>query len=179
MDNLNEIFLLDKNSQSKTFPKGTILQHQGDLSALSYFVKRGLLKSYSLDEKGKEHIFMFAPEGWIVADIESQIFEQPAELFIECLEDSEVIVFDGDLTDTSNLSREQLSKQIQLMLRRIGTLQRRLIMMMSAPAAQRYEYFVKIYPNLPNRIPQKLIAAYLGITPEALSSIRSKLAKSK
>lgn len=179
MDNLNEIFRLDQNSKSRSFPKGSILQHQGDFPASSYIVKEGLLKSYTIDEKGKEHIFMFAPEGWIVADIESQIFEQPAELFIECLEDSEVIVFNGDLTDTSELSKEHLTRQIQLMLRRIGTLQRRLIMMMSAPAIKRYEYFVKIYPNLPNRIPQKLIAAYLGITPEALSSIRSKLLKSK
>lgn len=179
MDNLNEIFYLNQDSTSEFFPKGCILQRQGDFPASSYFVKKGLLKSYTIDEKGKEHIFMFGPEGWIVADIESQIFEQPAELFIECLEDSEVIVFHGDLTNTSDLSKEHLTKQIQLMLRRIGTLQRRLIMMMSAPAVKRYEYFIKIYPNLPNRIPQKMIAAYLGITPEALSAIRSKLVKSR
>ena len=74
MDNLNEIFLLDQNYKSRTFPKGSVLQYQGDFPASSYFVKEGLLKSYTIDEKGKEHIFMFAPEGWIVADIESQIF---------------------------------------------------------------------------------------------------------
>ena len=179
MDNLNEIFSLNQNATSESFPKGTILQHQGDFPVSSYFVKKGLLKSYTIDEKGKEHIFMFGPEGWIVADIESQIFEKPAALFIECLEDSDVIVFHEDLTNTSDLSKKHLLKQIQLMLRRIGTLQRRLIMMMSAPAIQRYEYFINIYPNLPNRIPQKMIAAYLGITPEALSSRRSKRLRSK
>lgn len=179
VDNLNEIFNVNLDSKTKCFEKGYILQRQGDLSTLSYFVKKGLLRSFTIDEKGKEHVFMFAPEGWIIADIESQEFDRPAELYIECLEDSEVVIIDRSLFKLPDLDKGQLKTQINLMSRRIGTLQRRLIMMMSAPAVKRYEYFLKTYPDLPNRIPQKMIAAYLGITPEALSSLRGKLARSK
>lgn len=179
MDNLNEIYQVDLNSEPKYFKKGSLLQRQGDISTRSYFVKKGLLRSFTIDEKGKEYIFMFAPEGWIIADIDSQEFKQPAELYIECLEDSEVIIFDRNLNKPSNFSKNYLATQIKLMSRRIGTLQRRLIMMMSAPAMERYEYFIKAYPDLPNRVPQKMIAAYLGITPEALSNLRGKLARAK
>ena len=66
----------------KKFKKGTILQREGDKSLNVYIIEKGLLKSYVIDEKGKEHIFMFASEGWIISDVESHEFEHPAMLFI-------------------------------------------------------------------------------------------------
>ncbi|MCB0509281.1 MAG: Crp/Fnr family transcriptional regulator, partial [Bacteroidetes bacterium] len=58
-------------------------------------------------------------------------------------------------------------------------LQRRIIMLMSASAKERYEHFLETYPELPNRLPQRLIASYLGITPEALSKIRGEMLREK
>ena len=143
--------------------KGQILQRKGDLNTKVYQVETGLLRSYSIDEKGKEHIYMFAPENWIIAD--SLPPEKPCELFIDALEDSVVI-----LNDKNDLSiNDTESKKI---IKRFGVLQKRIIMLMSASAIERYEHFIETYPDIVQRVPQKLIASYLGITPEALSAAK-------
>ncbi|NNE55689.1 MAG: Crp/Fnr family transcriptional regulator [Flavobacteriales bacterium] len=143
--------------------KGQILQRSGDLNTKVYVVKSGLLRSYSIDEKGKEHIYMFAPENWIIADIVAP--DQPCDLFIDALEDSIVIQEEKDhasITDNQKL------------VKRLAVLQKRIIMLMSASAIERYEHFIETYPDIVQRVPQKLIASYLGITPEALSAAKGR-----
>ncbi|MDG2448894.1 MAG: Crp/Fnr family transcriptional regulator [Saprospiraceae bacterium] len=179
MDTLKEILTLDSNAKTVHFKKGKILQSAGANTDVSFFVKEGLLRSYTIDEKGKEHIFMFASKGWLIADIESQEFHQPAELFIDCLEDSEVVVFDKRCFKIANLTTDQLQRNTHLLSRRIAVLQRRVLMLMSASARERYEQFLISYPDLPNRVPQRMIASYLGVTPQALSTIRGIQARKK
>lgn len=179
MENLNAILSLDSNAKIKDIRKGILLQREGEKSNLAFFVKRGLLRSYTIDEKGKEHIFMFASEGWLIADIESQEFDQPTELFIESIEDSEVVVFNRKCFKLADLTTDQLRGNAHLLARRIAVLQRRVIMLMSASAEVRYDRFLETYPNLPNRVPQRMIASYLGITPQALSTIRGKIYRKK
>jgi len=189
MNSLREI-LLSSNMPSKiverltseikedTVAKGTILQLSGSDKHYSFFVRKGLLRSYYIDEKGKEHVFMFAPEGWIVSDIESQSFNTPTVLFIDALEDSEIEIIDSKIFRTLNdLPSEILQQQIEKFIRRISVLQHRVLMLMSAMAADRYKEFIKTYPNITQRVPQRMIASYLGITPEALSKIRGQIAK--
>jgi CRP-like cAMP-binding protein len=179
MANLNEILGSDYKAKITRLKKGDILQRTGELNSKAFFVKIGLLRSYTIDDKGKVHIFMFAPESWIVADFESQELEQPAELFIDAIEDSEIVVLDRKLLTESDLNTIQVKRNVKLLSRRIGILQRRIIMLMSASAKERYDFFLDAYPELPNRIPQKMIASYLGITPQALSTIRGKIARKK
>lgn len=143
--------------------KGQILQRNGDLNSKVYHVLSGLLRSYSIDNKGREHIYMFAPENWIIAD--SVPPQTPCDLFIDALEDSEVIQITKDnvsVTDTQKL------------IKRLEIIQQRIIMLMSASAIERYEHFIETYPDIVQRVPQKMIASYLGITPEALSSVKRK-----
>lgn len=142
--------------------KGHILQRKGDLNSKVYKVKSGLLRGYTIDEKGKEHIFMFAPEGWVIGD--NVPTNQPADLFIEALEDSTIIVFKKDLTI--------INPDINALAKRLEVLQKRVIMLMSATALERYDHFVETYPELLQRVSQRLIASYLGITPEALSKAK-------
>lgn len=144
--------------------KGQILQRNGDLNSKVYKVVSGLLRSYTLDEKGKEHIFMFAPENWFIAD--SQAPDVPCDLYIDALEDSVVIELSKDI-------RREHSNAGPL-VRRIAVLQKRVIMLMSYSAIERYEHFEETYPDIIQRVPQKMIASYLGITPEALSSLKRK-----
>ncbi|MEM6264557.1 MAG: cyclic nucleotide-binding domain-containing protein, partial [Bacteroidota bacterium] len=75
--------------------KGEVIQRKGDLNHKVYHVKSGLLRSYSIDKNGKESIFMFAPEGWTIGDATDG--ELAAELYIDALEDSTVVVFPKDL----------------------------------------------------------------------------------
>jgi len=179
MKNLEDILNRDPKAILIAYNKGDIIQRAGNLKTSPIYVKKGLLKSYLIDSKGKEHIYMFAPEGWIIGDLEAMQYQQPSHLFIECLEDSEVILFEKDCLFNTILPKEKISENAQILYRRIGRLQRRVLMLMEAPAIDRYVYFLETYPELPNRVPQKMIASYLGITPQTLSAIRSEIARKK
>ena len=149
--------------------KGEIIQRKGELNSKIYAVEKGLLRTYSIDEKGREHVFMFAPEGWIVTD--ASAVNGPCELFIEALEDSTLCTFNAE-SEIANASPVALMK-------RIATLQKRAIMLMSASAIERYHDFLETYPDIVQRVPQKMIASYLGITPEALSKVKGESVKPK
>lgn len=142
--------------------KKQILQESGEFNSKIYEVESGLLRSYSVDEKGKEHIFMFAPEGWVIADNSPP--EEPTTLFIDALEDSVVRVREKDIKSEH--------KNVAPLVKRLWVLQKRVIMLMSSSAVQRYEHFLATYPKITIRVPQRMIASYLGITPEALSKIK-------
>ncbi|MEM9548926.1 MAG: Crp/Fnr family transcriptional regulator, partial [Bacteroidota bacterium] len=110
---------------------------------------------------GKEHIFMFAPEGWIIGDNVSP--EKPSSLYIDALEDSELIIREKIIEKEKNAKK---------LIKRIEVLQKRIIQLMSASAIERYEDFIATYPKISQRVSQKMIASYLGITPEALSKVK-------
>jgi CRP-like cAMP-binding protein len=164
--------------------KSTVLQERGDDLKHAYFVKSGLLRSFTVDEKGKEHIFMFAPEGWIISDIQSTASQSPAILTIDALEDTVVQVIRSDIFEelvNLHMGNEPEFARLELnrLLRRIGVLQKRVLLMLSASATERYHEFISTYPNLQQRVSQKSIASYLGITPEALSRLRVELIKNQ
>ena len=144
--------------------KGEILQKSGELNTKIYHVKAGLLRSYSIDKNGKENIFMFAPEGWVIADTNSP--ETSSVLFIDALENSIVTVLPKDL--------EREKKNIAALTKRLSVLQHRILMLISTNAIERYEHFEKAYPTIVQRVPQRMIASYLGVTPETLSAAKSK-----
>jgi CRP-like cAMP-binding protein len=142
--------------------KGQILQHIGEINSKVYFVESGLLRSYSIDEKGKEHIYVFAPENWFIGD--GVLPTEPNELFIDAIEDSVVKIIDKD-PESKNFEKKATRK-------RIAVLQKRIIMLMSFTAIQRYKHFIETYPDIVQRVPQRMIASYLGVTPETLSAAK-------
>lgn len=110
---------------------------------------------------------MFAPEGWTIGDyLEAS---KPAVLFIDALEDSYIIERQKDLKDER--------KNVAPIFRRLGVLQTRILMLLSSNALERYEHFIDTYPDIVQRVPQRMIASYLGITPEALSKIKGERRK--
>ncbi|MET1259054.1 Crp/Fnr family transcriptional regulator [Flagellimonas sp. DF-77] len=144
-------------------PKNTILQKPGELNSKIYVIKSGLLRSYAVDTKGKEHVFMFAPEGWVIADNAPP--ESPTSLFIDVLEDAVVEV------RQKNLSDEQ--QNVGPLVKRLHVLQQRVMGLMASSALERYQVFIETYPDIVQRVPQRMIASYLGVTPEALSKVKS------
>ncbi|MEN1784765.1 MAG: Crp/Fnr family transcriptional regulator [Bacteroidota bacterium] len=162
-----------KTLKSRTLKvqKGEIIQYKGDTNSKIYLIKSGLLRSYSLDSKGKEHIFMFAIEGQSMGD--ATLPNEPCQLYIDALEDSELVVRE------KNIDKDAKPGTFKMLVECMVHLQERVIMLMSVSAIERYTHFEKNHPVLLQRLPQRMIAAYLGVTPEALSKIKGDRAKNK
>jgi CRP-like cAMP-binding protein len=160
----------------KKFDKNEIVQFKGDILKYGFFVGKGLLRAYSIDAKGKEHIIQFAPENWFVSD-RNQMHDEPSEFFIEAIEATEaVIVPDNFMSEASRKVPCLLALNVTMLHNSIRFMQKRINMLLSATAEERYLDFIKLYPNLTLRVPQWMIASYLGITPESLSRVRKELA---
>lgn len=158
--------------------KGDILLKQGQITKYGYLVKTGCLKSYALDNNGKEHILQFAPENWMISDLDSFTNQIPSIICIEAIEDSEVTLISK--SEFNNISQLEKSELIEIAIKFRNNLiatNKRIIGLLSATAEQRYTDFTLLYPTLVQRLPLKLIASYIGVTPEYLSDIRRKMTK--
>ncbi|TCD19819.1 Crp/Fnr family transcriptional regulator [Pedobacter psychrodurus] len=160
----------------KKFEKNEILQYTGDNFKHGYFVGKGLLRAYSIDAKGKEHILQFAPENWLVSD-RNNMNNEPSIFFIDAIESTEAVLMPNNFMEEAARQVPCLQPmQIKLLNNSIRFMQKRINMLLSATAEERYLDFIKLYPNLTLRVPQWMIASYLGITPESLSRVRKELA---
>lgn len=168
---------LEKLLGEKKIEKADFLLRQGEVCDKVFFVEKGLLRAYKVDDEGKEHINQFAPENWFITDRSSILFNHPSEYFIDALEDSELIVFENEfLIEASNISTSFREYNKNLLHNHIRQLQIRIDSLLGLPAEKRYLDFVETYFNLTLRVPQWMIASYLGISPESLSRVRKKLA---
>jgi len=177
---LKEAFLqlLFNACQVKQVNKGDYLLQPGETCTHSFFVKKGLLRQFSLDAKGKEHVLQFAPENWFMSDRDSVFFHEPAAYYIQALENTSVFLIDEPfLTNLAHKDPQFLDFNLNLLHKHIRQLHKRVQLLLSATAEERYLDFVHMYPDLMLRVPQIQIASYLGITPESLSRVRSDLAK--
>ncbi|TVP50854.1 MAG: Crp/Fnr family transcriptional regulator [Mongoliibacter sp.] len=162
----------------KSIQKQEFLLSKGDVCEHAFFVLSGLLRMYSIDKNGKEHLLQFAPENWFVSDRGSIYFSQPSNYFIDAIEDSMVIMFDRSFTEkASSISPEFRNYNEYLLQNHVRQLQNRINLLIGADAEKRYLDFINQYPDLFGRVPQWMIASYLGITPESLSRVRKALHK--
>jgi CRP-like cAMP-binding protein len=167
-----------KISQTKQVLKGDILLSFGEIASYAYKVETGCLKSYIIDNAGKEHILQFAPENWLISDLDSFTNEKPSIIVIDAIEDSEVsIISKSNFSNLHSLEKEILIETNIKYRNSLIAMNKRIISLLSATAEQRYIEFIETYPTLIQRLPLKLIASYIGITPEYLSDIRRKIAK--
>jgi CRP-like cAMP-binding protein len=166
-----QTFLVPKKLKSKQY-----LLQQGDHCKSFTFVSKGLLKSYNVDEKGNEHISVFAWEGWWVSDMPSFFTGKEATLNIEAMESSELLTI---TLVNYNLLLDQVSvmERYFRMLYQNSLLTKDLRLMSAAThtAEEKYISLIRSHPELVQRVPQNLIASYLGLAPETISRIKQKL----
>ena len=162
----------------KRYRKGEFLLRAGEVCHYNFFVEEGLLRMYSIDMQGKEHIIQFAPEMWMMSDRSSLFFKEKSNYFIEAVEDSEVLLLSPDFF--VNLKKQfsgAFTANDLLLQRHILSLQNRVNSLLADSAEKRYLDFIKMYPDIMSRVPQWMVASYLGITPESLSRVRKELVK--
>jgi CRP-like cAMP-binding protein len=158
----------------KKVKKGEFLLREGEMTRYSIFVASGCLRTYTIDDNGKEHILQFSPENWWTGDI-SFTSNVPSKCFIEALEDSDVLLTEISSIQKLNKYIPQSSAQYESALQKsMEAKNQRIISSLSATAEERYNDFLKKYPSLVQRVPQHMIASYLGISPETLSRIRKQ-----
>lgn len=163
--------------RQKSIRKKEYLLRIGEICRYDSFVVKGCFKVCYNDEKGVEKIIKFAPENWWVVDLDSFLHSKPAFYYIQALEDSQVLQLSRTDYDQLHIKIPAFQKfSNERWQQGFIALQQRVLQSQSMTADDRYEQFCHKYPGLDQRIPQKLIAAYLGITPEFLSMLRKKRA---
>ncbi|MBF04657.1 MAG: Crp/Fnr family transcriptional regulator [Flavobacterium sp.] len=139
------------------------------------YVFSGAFRAYLIGNNGHDHTIAFAIEDWWISDYSSYIFQEPATLFVEALEDSVVIQLDYNSEQLLKESHPKFEKFFRIITERsFAFLQKRMLSTLSKSAEERYEDFIKKYPKVANRVPQYALASYLGMTTEFLSKIRNK-----
>ena len=158
--------------------KRQFLIQQGDTVEYEYFVKSGCLKTYEVDDQGDEHVIQFAIEDWWVSDFKAFYKGERATLNIECLENCELLGLHKDDLEVLFQKVPKFERFFRIKLTNaFVALQERILSSMEKSSTERYTDFRRTYPNIEQRVPNYLIANYLGIQPESLSRLRRKLAK--
>ena len=164
--------------EQRRIPKRTALLRAGGICDWEAYVNSGCVRSYFLDESGHDVTLQFAVEDWWVSDLASFSDGSPSRMFIETLEDSELLVIRRDQKERLFTEVPALERVFRILVQRnLVALQDRFFATVAQPAPARYEEFLLRHPSLPARVPQHMIASYLGITPEFLSKLRARRAR--
>nr|WP_290427181.1 Crp/Fnr family transcriptional regulator [Mucilaginibacter aquariorum] len=176
--NAEELGALNTCFTQRSVKRRQFVLQQGDVCRHFTFVVSGCLKMYAVDKNGKEHNLQFIAENDWATDLSSFYSEKPSQLYIEAIEPTMILQAKHDDILHLYTRYHKFDHNFRVIIeQKYIELQDRVLQNISSSADERYEYFLKQYPNLSNRLPNTQIASYLGITPEFLSSIRKTRGK--
>lgn len=159
-----------------SFKAKTILSNPQTVANQLYFVNSGIVRSFSISDNIIEHVLHFACEGWWIADMYSYLSQKPGFLFIEVIENAEIVVITKENQEFLYTAIPKLERFFRILAENsLVSHQERLMDNMSLSAEERFEKMCQKYPNLILRVPQKHLASYLGVTPEFFSKMKSRL----
>lgn len=170
--------LIQSVSIAKKLRKKQYLLQEGDVWKFHAFITKGCMRTYAVDDKGLEHIIYFGVENWWIGDRESLLSQMPTHFNIDAIEDSELVLF-------TNPNFEMICEKVPafkdmvhaIISKSLNVNQSRILSNISKTAEEKYLDFVHKYDQFAMRIPQAMIASFLGIKPETLSRIRNSVSK--
>ncbi|MBY0479325.1 MAG: Crp/Fnr family transcriptional regulator [Chitinophagaceae bacterium] len=176
--NNEERELVLEKFRSRLYRKKQYVLQEGDVCTHINFVVRGCLRTYKIDEKGTIHVLQFAAENNWINDLGSFHEVKPSTLNIDALEDTVVLQINHDDLISLYTKAPKFDRIFRVLIEKgFVRLQERLLQNISSTAEDRYQSFLELYPHLANRLSQTQIAAFLGVTPEFLSRLRSRQTK--
>ena len=160
----------------RNYLKDQYLVQQGDVCKSVSFIISGCTKTFYMDTEGQEHIVMFSIENWWTSDLGSFITQSPADYNVQCLENTQLFQFTYDILEELYIEIPKLERLFRKIVEpAFVASQKRIIRNFSLSAKERYLIFEETYPKIEQRVPQYMIASYLGITKEFLSKIKSQI----
>ncbi|MDF2192355.1 Crp/Fnr family transcriptional regulator [Paraflavitalea sp. CAU 1676] len=172
--------LVAEKFHPRLFRKRQYVLQEGDVCTQFYFVVRGCLRMYKIDEKGNTHILQFATDNYWILDLGSFHGLKPSTLNIDALEDTVVLQINREDLIQLYTAAPKFDRIFRVLIENsFVRLQERLLQNISSTAEERYQSFLDVYPHLVNRLSQVQIASYLGITPEFLSRLRNRKKNAK
>jgi CRP-like cAMP-binding protein len=164
----------------KKLRKRQYLLQEDDVCKYVAFVEKGALRLYRVNEDGSEHIVAFALEGSFITDLYSFQTGEPSRYNIDVIEDSELVLI---IRSTSDELRKLSSKYQEFIFYIVSEayiqLERRMTSVISLDLEERYKELTTNYPDIVHRVPQHMIASYMGLTPETLSRVRKRISINK
>jgi CRP-like cAMP-binding protein len=162
----------------KQYAAKTVLLNAGEVCKHSYFVNSGILRSFNINDNIVEHVLQFACEGWWIGDMYSLITQKPGNLYVEVNEDAEVVLLSKENQEILYQEIPKLERFFRILTENsLVANQERLMDNLSLSAEERFEKFCTKYPTLIQKVPQKQIASYIGVTPEFFSKMKAKMLK--
>ncbi|WP_214073823.1 Crp/Fnr family transcriptional regulator [Mucilaginibacter sp. dw_454] len=171
----DEAALICAKLRLTSIKKKDFLLTPGKVCRGNYFVSEGLLRLYFINKKEQEQITQFALENWWITDYDSLDSQKPSRFYIQAIEDAEVIAWNQEVQEELIQAIPQLERYFRLILQRAyAATQRRIEYIYSFTDEERYRNFSNRFPDFLQRVPQYMLASYLGFTPQFLSKIRAK-----
>lgn len=161
--------------QEKKLPRKAFFLREGEIAEQTAFVLSGCLRAYSVDNQGIEHILQFAPPNWWITDMFSLLSHTPAHLNIDAIEDTEILVLNKKDQERLYQTVPAFERYFRILIENSTVASRqRVLDNMELSAKERYAKFCNTYPMLINTLPQKQVAAFIGVTPEFLSKMKAE-----
>lgn len=172
-----EIEIFNKYLISRTvLKKEHLIKANKKISTSRYYIIKGCVRLYYFDEKGNEQIIHFGIDNWWISDYESLVNQLPAQLYIQAIEDTELLELTAEAFDELCTELPKVERLFRIIMEKTAVAyHKRIAYMMSFSGEELYTTFINANPEFCQRVPQYMIASYLGMTPEFISKVRSRM----
>jgi len=174
--NESEVAIFKSYTETHQYKKKDFVLNEGKVCKSLYYVEKGCLRMYFINKKGVEQITQFALDGWWISDYQSFMNNAPSEYYIQAIEESRIISIDNQNLNLLLIELPQLERYFRLMMQKaVAGAQVRSRLLYEMSKEEFYVHFSTSFPEFMMRVPQYMIASYLGLTPEYLSELRKKI----